>query len=476
VAIAGDCQQRNETTTRARHPVPESMAARFTTAIAALATALVLVAPAQATRRQLTLFEAPRELLSSDDGLRARTVDEIHAFGVRWLRVILYWKAVAPDPRSAEVPSFERGQAGYRWATYDRVISEARARGMHLLLTISGPVPRWATARRRDCVTRPSAKRFERFVEAVGRRYRGQVGIWSVWNEPNHPGYLRPQFTGGRGHRRAYSPKLYRRLFLAADRGLRASGNGRDRLLMGETAPRGTGRVVAPLRFLRGVLRSRHRLPADGYAHHAYTTRAGPRFHPHNPDDVTIGVLSRLVRALDHEARAHRIRRGMPIYLTEFGIQSRPDPFMGVSFTRQAEYRSISEWYAWRNPRVAAFSQYLMRDDDPGPGSRVARYGGFESGLRTSSGRAKRAYAGFRVPLVADRRGRRVYLWGYVRPAHRRTRVLVEARKRGSRRWQRLKHVTTNRHGYWRSVTRLRRGARYRVVWRVYRGPATRAY
>ena len=106
----------------------------------------------------------------------------------------------------------------------------------------------------------------------------------------------------------------------------------------------------------------------------------------------------------------------MPIYLTEFGIQSKPDPFIGVSYQRQAEYRSISEWMAWRNPRVAAFSQYLMRDDNPRPGSAYARYSGFESGLRGANGKAKLAYSAFRLPLVADAHGKRVSFWGYVRP------------------------------------------------------------
>jgi hypothetical protein len=434
-------------------------------------------APAQAKTNQFTLFEAPRELLSSDDALRAQTLDEIQGLGVNWLRVVLYWRSVAPDAQSATVPSFdESGQAGYNWSTYDRVISEARARGMNLLVTISGPVPRWATASRKDQVTKPSATRFQRFVTAVGNRYRDQVGMWSVWNEPNHPSFLAPQFAGRKGHRYPYSPKLYRSLFLAADRGLRASGNGSDGLLMGETAPRGTGKVVAPLRFLRGVLSAPGRLPTDGYAHHAYTTAAGPSFHPHNPDDVTIGVLSRLTRALDAESHKHRIRSSMPVYLTEFGIQSEPDPYIGVSYQRQAEYRSISEWFAWRNPRVAAFSQYLMRDDDPRPGSKYSRYSGFESGLRGSAGKAKPAYDAFRLPLVADARGRRVYLWGFVRPKSARTSVVVEIRKRGSKTWHKLKTVTTNTRGYWRSATSLRTGASYRVVWGTYRGPATRAY
>ena len=445
-----------------------------------VAAAFFAAAPSsQAGTSQFTLFEAPRELLSSDDALRAQTLDEIQGMGVNYLRVVILWRSVAPSSGSSTPPAGfdEAGQDGYLWAPYDRAIGEARARGMNVLVTISGPIPKWASANHRSYTYKPSATRFQKFVTAVGNRYRDQVSMWSIWNEPNHPGFLTPQYKRTKsGRRYAYSPKLYRGLFLAGDRGLRASGNGSDRLLIGETEPRGTTKAVPPLRFLRGLLAPRGKLPADGYAHHAYTTRAGPWFRPSSRDDVTIGVLSRLTHALDGYARKHRLRRNMPIYLTEFGIQSKPDPYIGVSYQQQAEYRSISEWIAWRNPRVAAFSQYLMRDDDPRPGSRYARYSGFESGLRGSSGKAKLAYSGFRLPLVADARGSRVYFWGYVRPKGARTRVVVEIRKKGSKHWSKLKTVTTNTRGYWRSRTSLRRGAQYRVVWGGYAGPPTRAY
>jgi hypothetical protein len=433
-----------------------------------------VVSPAQANTSQFTLFEAPRELLSSDDALRTQTLDELQGMGVKYLRVVVLWRSVAPSSGSSTPPAGfdDAGQDGYLWGPYDRVINEASARGMQPLVTISGPIPKWASANHRSYTYKPSVTRFQKFVTAVGNRYRDQVAMWSIWNEPNHPGFLTPQYV----HGHAYSPKLYRKLFLAGDRGLRASGNGSDRLLLGETEPVGSTKTVAPLRFIRGLLAARGKLPADGYAHHAYTNAAGPSYVPRDRDNVTIGVLSRLTRTLDHYSRLHRIRRGMPVYLTEFGIQSKPDPYVGVSYQRQAEYRSIAEWYAWRNRRVAAFSQYLMRDDDPRPGSKYSRYSGFESGLRGSTGKAKPAYDGFRLPLVADARGSRVYFWGYARPKAARTRVVVQIRKRGSKTWRKLKTVTTNTRGYWRSVTSLRRGAQYRVVWGAYSGPATRAY
>jgi hypothetical protein len=117
-----------------------------------------------------------------------------------------------------------------------------------------------------------------------------------------------------------------------------------------------------------------------------------------------------------------------------------------------------------------------MRDDNPRSGSKYARYSGFESGLRTAGGKVKLAYAAFRLPLVAELRGKSVYFWGLARPAGKRTRVLVQIRKRGSKKFVDLRHVTTNSSGYWRSRTGRRSGAVYRVVWGKYAGPATRAY
>src|SRR4051812_42934337 len=140
----------------------------------ALMTVLLLALPAaaQADATQRVLFEAPRELRSDDAALRARTLDEIQGFGVSWLRVVLYWNDVAPRPDTPALPRFdERDPTNYDWTRYDRMIREADAHGFHLLITISGPVPKWATKARGDHVTRPSATRFGRFTEAVARRY-----------------------------------------------------------------------------------------------------------------------------------------------------------------------------------------------------------------------------------------------------------------------------------------------------------------
>jgi hypothetical protein len=431
--------------------------------------ALLLPSAAQAAKSQFTIFEAPRELSSPDPATRAHALDEIKSLGAEWIRVLVYWRNVETQP------------GAYDFTAYDRILADAQSRGLQVLLVPTGPVPKWASANRRSHTYRPSTTKFERFVGELGRRYGGQISLWAIWNEPNHPDFLTPQFRNGR----AYSPGLYRQLFRAARRGLAASGNGGDRVLAGETAPRGTPRVVAPVRFLRGTLclsssyrkrSSCDRLDADGWAHHPYTTKSGPQFVPSDRDDVTIGVLSRLTRALDRAARARAIRRRTPVYITEFGIQSEPDPYVGVSETKQAEWRAIAERIAWRNSRVAAFAQYLMRDDLPREGSPYVRYSGFESGLRHSDGRVKLAYDGFRLPLVATSGSKRTTLWGLVRPATGATTVLVEYRDSGKSDWRALKHDSTDAAGYWTTTTRNRKGRSYRVRWGEYAGPRTRAY
>ena len=305
-----------------------------------------------------------------------------------------------------------------------------------------------------------------------------------MWNEPNHPKFLLPQYEKGKG---ATSPRIYRSLFQAADRALQATGNGDDTLLFGETAPRGTGKVVAPLTFLRGSLclstryrrsRSCGRLGADGFAHHPYTTREGPYFRPPGKNDVTIGVLSRLTTALDRAARAGAIRSRMPVWLTEFGVQSTPDRFLGVSLAKQVEFRALAERISYANPRVVAFSQYLLRDDTPVEGVPAsARYQGFESGLRFSTGRAKPSLAAFKLPLAAVRRSRtRVSLWGMVRPATAPVSVEILAQDNGSRTFRRIRTLTTSARGTFTLATRYRKNRRYRLRWNGEQGYPVRAY
>lgn len=444
---------------------------------------LAVAAPAaHASRTQEVTFEAPRDLLNADK--RDAAFATLDSLGVKAVRIVLYWHDVAPAADQRVKPKVDLGDPGaYDWSTYAPAIEEAHRRGWKVQLTVSGPVPRWATNGARDTTTRPSPNEFRIFVTAVAKRFGAEVTRWSIWNEPNHPDFLGPQYDA---RHRAVSPTVYRGLYAAALRGLEDVGDTKP-VLMGETAPVGTSKVVAPLTFLRGALclSSAYKkvgrcakLRVDGYAHHAYTTRKGPFYRPASPNAVTIGVLSRLTRALDKAARAGVVAKGLGIYLTEFGIQSVPDPFYGVSYATQSDYRSWSEHIAYANPRVKAFSQYLLTDDDPDAGGQ--RYGGFESGLRTAAGKDKPALDGFRLPLVAQRRGAKVALWGLVRPATGATQAVLQVHDRGGR-WKTLATVTTNARGVLTRSATYRAGRTWRLRWTspagvTYTGTATKAY
>src|SRR5262245_25839605 len=124
--------------------------------IASACAILALLAPAaaDASKTQTMTFEAPRDL--QDPATRDQAFKDIESLGVHSMRLVLYWHDVAPDADSRIKPKFDpTSPSSYNWGAYDAVVDGMKARGWKLLLTVSGPVPRWATNGARDTVTRP---------------------------------------------------------------------------------------------------------------------------------------------------------------------------------------------------------------------------------------------------------------------------------------------------------------------------------
>jgi len=434
----------------------------------------LLAAPAAASAApdQVMTFEAPDELMSDAD--RDDTLREIQSMGVTRVRALVYWREFTAKPRSTKAPKFDlRDPDAYpadTWGLLDRLVQSADSRGMELQLTLTGPGPEWATKKRHDGITRPSAKQYGRWATAVARRVGASVDLWSIWNEPNHPDFLAPQYKQGS----PASPGIYRDLYVAGEKAIHGvPGGNRDKVLFGETAPVGNSNLVEPLVFLRRALclsssykrdKGCRKLRMEGYAHHAYSRKGKPTFRSIDKNEVSIGSLDRLVKALDKAAKAGAIKKNRPIYLTEFGVQSYPDKLAGVPKKKQPEFYAASEHIAYVNRRVKAFSQYLMRDDQPRKSSNpLERFGGFETGLRTSSGRKKPAYNGFMLPLRVSKAGTSHVLWGRVRPATEPVDVTIQ-RDTGNG-WKRLTTTRTGAGGVFGLGTTARDGARYRIRW-----------
>ena len=222
-----------------------------------------------------------------------------------------------------------------------------------------GPdAPRWATADGAPLGAatgnrEPDPREFARFAAAVGKRYSGdfeglpKVEWFSIWNEPNHHFFLKPQRGGARDLPARWSPRRCRPC--AMRRGADA------KVLVGETAPiRQPGSVLGPRDFLRRWLCLDERLPA-------HAGRAGmPRLHAASTSTAT--RTTRTARpSKTPEARGHRqpagdpparalprprrarpggCRADLPIYNTEFGLQSQPARSDGEAHARASRPRS----------------------------------------------------------------------------------------------------------------------------------------
>jgi hypothetical protein len=446
---------------------------RLTLILVVLAAALAPAA--QASDRQTLIVQDDARMLGHPDA----TAAEFASLGADVVKIQLFWNDVAPAGSSKPAGFDARNPASYHWDTYPGAVNAVIAAGMRPYLSIGARAPKWATrGRGRPGTSRPSAAEFGQFAEAVGRQFPN-VRIWSMWNEPNLHAWLSPQRKRGVPK----SPSMYRQLYLAGHAGLRASGHGGDTILIGELAPRGgrSSRKIRPLDFLREmVCLDRHyrqyrgraarargcervgRLPTSGLAYHPYTLRGGPRIDD-GPGDAAIGELGRVTKSLNALARRGKLPRSLPLWISEFGYQTRPpDPLFGVPLKRAAAFMDVSEWLAFRNRRVASYSQYTLWDDAPRSGAHLfQRWSTWQSGLRFGNGNAKPAvYDAFRLPFLVRLLGPGVVeLFGGGRTGSGPV-ATIEAKAPGGR-YRSIASVPVNDAGYFRQIVRLKNAHRH---------------
>ncbi len=436
-------------------------------------------APAQASPDQSSIMMDDDQLLYRSDATRTRALVRMKTLGVDAVRVSVLWRVAAEgaQPTSAEInrlrtdaqrrraraqrarfrPTNPRTYPIRNWDRYDNLVKDATRMGLRVYFTVTGPGPRWAhrtaprSQRLNQSTFKPFPSRFRAFVRAVGRRYSGayrdenalrrrlpRVSFWSIWNEPNQPGWLSPQWERSGGQLVPASPALYRELFQAGRQGLQRSGHGGDAILIGETAPLGSDRqgprmAMRPGLFVRELAcvsptgaryagpdaQRRHcddfarsgPLRASGFAHHPYTRRVAPTVAPLHPDEFTMGNAAALGPLLDSVSAQSggMLPANLPIFLTEFGYESNPpDPRNGVPLPRQAQFNQLGEFLAYADPRVRATTQFLLRDASPltrfARGSRGFWFT-YQSGLFTVTGRAKPAAFAYSFPFVAFAQG-----------------------------------------------------------------------
>jgi cellulase (glycosyl hydrolase family 5) len=408
-------------------------------ALAALALAALaaLAAPARASKAQWSMFEDHTALVKSGVSKRTSVLNEIKSLGADTLRIEFKWNEIAPQSGDKTKPNFDAANpAAYHgdlnaypgFGQYDDLVRRANALGLRILITITGDTPRWATGggKGNSFATanyKVSAGEYAKFAAAVAKRYSGKFGglpavyYYSIWNEPNHKQFIKPQ---------SQAPAIYRSLVDAGVPAIRANAPSAAKVFVGETAPVGrAGKVIGPRAFIQKWLCLNKRfkrsgcggfkkIDADGFAHHPY----GPVSRVAKKQDIiNMLAIRRLGKYLDAAARAGRLPGHLPIYNTEFGLQSKPpDPSVSTSPVRQAQLINEKEEYSYRYSRLKSYSQYLLYDDPARKGPKSQRWSGFQTALRFPNGRAKPALTAFKLPIVVHKRRRGVYIWGRVRP------------------------------------------------------------
>ena len=304
-----------------------------------------------------------------DAARAAQTVAAWRALGIDNVRLLVHWARVSPRPGDRRAPAgfdlADPAAPGYDWGALDRAIALVRGAGMTATLSITGPGPLWATASPAagNPRLRPLPTLYGRFARAVALRYGAAVDRYVLWNEPNLPLWLQPQFTCRGRVCTPYAPHLYRRLVRAAAPAIHAVDCD-ARVLIGALAPAGQNprirnATMRPLTFLRalgcvnrrarrdrsGLCRGFQPAGAEGIAYHPHGVRRAPDVPSRQPDDAGLADLRRLEGLIDAIQRTGGLRntlgrtRRFDLFFTEYGYQTNPpDRFTGVRPALQAAW------------------------------------------------------------------------------------------------------------------------------------------
>jgi Cellulase (glycosyl hydrolase family 5) len=297
------------------------------------------------------------------------------------IRLLVQWNLAA---KTRPVNASDPFDPAYELDDVDEAVRSAQENDQEVILTISG-TPRWANGGKNPNVMPRRVADFTSFSRAIGSRYSGRfmgypfVRFWSIWNEPNLQLFLTPQFDS-RG--RSVAPANYAKLAAAAYTGLKA-GNPLAQVAIGETSARGSDKASgirpthSPGKFAELVAKANPRLKFDAWSHHPYPSV--PSLPPSQVvkwPNVSLASLPKFEESLKTLFK----RKSVPIWITEYGHQTRPEDPLGIPYSQQAAYIQQSISIAAGFPFVSMFIWFVYQDDQGQP---------WDSGVYTRGGAPK---------------------------------------------------------------------------------------
>ncbi len=352
---------------------------------ALLALIALLAAPAatvQAARKMpIGFFDDPSFRWSPT---RAENLRQASVAGASVIHTTASWADIArakpSNPANGDDPA-------YRLGDLDELVFQSGLYGLRVMIDING-TPKWANGGKAPNVMPKRVGDLTTFAKMLSTRYNGRSGhgivaLWSVWNEPNLQLFLTPQFVG----KKIVGPSNYAKLFKAAYAGIKA-GNSLAKVAIGETSARGRDKPlagasasIAPGTFAKYLAKVRG-LKFDAWAHHPYPT--SPNLRPTQKvryPNVTLTTLPKF------EANLKKFfHRSVPVWITEYGHETKPQDPKGVSYATQAKYAVQALNIARKDPNVQMFIWFVFHDSVGNP---------WQSGLYTVNGSQKPAYDPF---------------------------------------------------------------------------------
>ncbi len=357
---------------------------RLTVACALVAAAFPIAASAYP--RMLVGFQDDPSFRWRDD--RAGVFNLAQQANAGIVRTTVYWSRIAETKPANAANPFD---PAYRFDDLDEFVRNAGMHGMEVMLTIWG-TPSWANGGKGQNYAPTSPTSLQNFARALASRYSGRyqglpfVRYFTVWNESNLGLFLSPQYNA-KG--KPVAPAIYARMYRAAYAGIKA-GNPLALVGIGETSARGrdhflgrpgTQETESPGRFAQLLSMQRPALRFDAWSTHPYPTDLQQR--PLQAVRWPNVTLSQLPRFEDSLAKwFHRSR--VPIWITEYGYQTRPENPKGVSYATQAAYARQVLNIAAGDPNVRMFIWFILRDDPTSA---------WKSGLVRRDGTKKPAFA-----------------------------------------------------------------------------------
>jgi hypothetical protein len=321
---------------------------------------------------------------------RAVVFDQAAQANAGVVRTTVYWSRIAPQRPALATDPFD---PAYRFDDLDEFVRAAQLRGIEVMLTIWG-TPTWANGGKGQNRAPSKMQDLQNFARALASRYSGRFAglpharYFTVWNEPNLAQFLSPTFNS---NGKPASPFIYAKLYRAAYAGIKA-GSPSALVGIGETSPRGRDKptpspgklqdTLSPGTFARLLSTARPKVKFSAWAHHPYSTLGAKPTQRYRFPNVNLSTMPTFEKKLDQWFH----RKSIPMWITEYGFETKPAEPKGVSLSQQSSYTRQAVRTVAKDPRVEVFIWFILRDDPTST---------WQSGLLTRGGTRKPAFAVF---------------------------------------------------------------------------------